>query len=183
MPPRDEPRQEPGAAVSVGGRTSGLGSHGVVTDITGARGRGGAALGWLRCAGRPRAFHSSSPLRLHAASLAILLRVSRYAQGLLLAERSRPAISRGHSWRARAHQRTPQTPSDRPPRSGGAVRTALTDLGSRPGRRRKSVGRASASRLRSAARRSQTTRQTQTGLETPKHPEAVRAPAHPRTRA
>jgi len=45
------------------------GSRWVATNAIANRICAGAR-GWLRCTGRPRAFHSSSPLRLHAASLA-----------------------------------------------------------------------------------------------------------------
>ena len=84
----------------------------------------------------PRAFHSSSPLRLHAASLAKLPRVSCYAQGLLLAERSRPCDARGHSRRAPRDSAHPKRRRTAPPPVGGAVLPALTRTGSRTGRLR-----------------------------------------------
>src|SRR5687767_6243009 len=64
----------------------------------------------------PRAFHSSSRVRLHAASLARAARVSCYAQALLLAERSRPCDARGLG---RLPADTVRTP--------GRCRTALPD--------------------------------------------------------
>ena len=193
--------------------------------------RGWRRVGWaplrrsgcrLRCAGRPRAFPASSPRAYTLRASRNGPRVSCYARRLLLRERSRPCdLTRAST--ARAHQRTPHTPSDRPSPRGWAVLPALTDLGSRTGRLRSSVGAAQhpgfvAPRVRArasaeggvrrlagrqlfggrpieslrpsgcprpnAARRVSTrsTTPNANGLGTPKHPEAVRANRHPRTR-
>jgi hypothetical protein len=59
---------------------------------------------------------------LHAASLAILLRVSCYARMLLLRDRPRPGIVRRHSHVAPRQCPLP-TPSDRAPPLGGGGRS------------------------------------------------------------
>ena len=97
---------------------------------------------------RPRAFHSSSPLGLHAASPSPAAPVSCYAQGLLVAERSRPCQARGHPG-ALATRRTPQRRRTAPP-FGECGPPASTGPGSRSGRTPQE--RRAASRLRRAPR-------------------------------
>jgi hypothetical protein len=106
-----------------------------VKTSAGARVRG-CADGVSRASLRPgrRAFHSSSRLRLHAASLGAAPRVSRYAQTLLLPERSPPCHALRHRRLCAATMPTPNAVGPRP--HPGEWRSANVD------RSRFSIGRA-----------------------------------------